>query len=140
MITLKRGLSQLSMSCQNISLPIFLHNLCPIINTCAYTIKLWGGHQLHLLTMRECEDMWGHHLNVSQLPFPPYCLEQYCTSYSTFNHFHLSFVCLNERDFLFPRSIIYLSTICAVQTPNLVTLWTSISRVLLILSNQTQRK
>ena len=33
-----------------------------------------------------------------------------------------------------------LTTICAVQTPNLVTLWTSISRVLLILSNQSQRK
>ena len=33
-----------------------------------------------------------------------------------------------------------LSTICAVQTPNLVTLRTSISRVVLILHNQSQRE
>ena len=33
-----------------------------------------------------------------------------------------------------------LMTICAVQTPNLVTLWTSISQVVLILCNQSQRK
>ena len=31
-------------------------------------------------------------------------------------------------------------TICMVQTPNLVILWTSISRVLLILRNQSQQK
>ena len=55
MITLKRGSSQLSMSHQNISLPIFLQNLWPMINTCTYAIKSWGGHQLHLLTTRECE-------------------------------------------------------------------------------------
>ena len=67
------------------SLPIFLQNLCPVINTCTYVIKLWGGCQLHLLTMRKCEVMWDHHLNnVSQLPFP--------SSYSTSNCFHLSFV------------------------------------------------
>ena len=54
-IMLKRGSSQLSMSRQNISLPIFLRNLCPAINTCAYMIKLWGGRPLHLLTTRECE-------------------------------------------------------------------------------------
>ena len=93
-ITLKRGLSQLSMSHQNISLLIFFQNLCPTINTCTYAIKLWGGRQRQLLTMRECEVMWDHHLNDSQLPFPSsqYCLEQYCTSYSTCNRFHLSFV------------------------------------------------
>ena len=72
---LKRGLSPLSMSRQNISLPIFLQNLCPAINACAFAIKLWGGRQLHLLT-RECEVMWDVGpspltLNdVSQLPFP----------------------------------------------------------------------
>ena len=94
MTTLKRGSSQLSMSRQNISLLIFLQNLCPAINTCTYVIKSWGGHPLHLLTMRECEVLWDCHLNVSQLPFPSsqYCLEQYCTSYSTCNRFHLSFV------------------------------------------------
>ena len=38
--------------------------------------------------------LWDHYLNVSQLPFPSsqYCLEQYCTSYSTSNRFYLSFV------------------------------------------------
>ena len=58
-IMLKRGLSQLSMSHPNISLPIFSQNLCPTINTCTYVIKLWGGHQLLLLTMRECEVIVG---------------------------------------------------------------------------------
>ena len=91
---LKRALSQLSMSLQNISLLIFLQNLCPVIKTYAYVIKLWGGHQLHLLPTRECEVMWDHHLNVSQLPFPSsqYYLEPYCTLYRTCNCFHLLFV------------------------------------------------
>ena len=90
----KRALSQLSMSHQNFSLLIFLQSLCPANNTCAYAIKLWAGRQLQLLTMRECEVMRDHHLNVSQLPFPSsqYCLEPYCTLYSTCNHLHLSFV------------------------------------------------
>ena len=55
----KRGSSQLSMSHQNISLPTFLHNLCPVINTCAYTIKSWGGRPIHLLNTRECEVVVG---------------------------------------------------------------------------------
>ena len=55
MTTLKRGSSQLSMSHQNISLLIFLQDLCPMIDTCPYAIKSWGGRQLHLLTTRECE-------------------------------------------------------------------------------------
>ena len=94
MITLDRGSSQLSMSRQNISLPILLQNLCPAINACAYMIKLCSGCQLHLLTMRECEVMWDHHLNVFQLPFQSaqYCLKQHCTSYSTCNCFHLLFI------------------------------------------------
>ena len=48
--------------------------------TCTYAIKLWGGRQIQL-------GVWDHHLMSSQ-----YCLEQYCTSYSTLNRFHLSFV------------------------------------------------
>ena len=63
--TLKRESSQLSMSRQNISLPIFLQNLCPAINTCTYAIKSWGGCPLHLLTTRECEVVVGS---------PPICL------------------------------------------------------------------
>ena len=55
----KSGSSQLSMSHQNISLPTFLQNLCPAINTCTYAIKSWGGHPLHLLTTRECEGVVG---------------------------------------------------------------------------------
>ena len=47
------------MSHQNINLLIFLQNLCPTINACASAIKLWGGCQLHLLTMRECEVIVG---------------------------------------------------------------------------------
>ena len=90
---LKRGSSQLSMSCRNISLPIFLQNLCPTINTCAYMIKSWGRRRLHLLTMRECEVIVG--LSPKCLPTSvPVLLEQYCTSYSTSNHFHLSFFIL----------------------------------------------
>ena len=30
-----------------------------MIHTCMYAIKLWGGHPLHLLTMRECEVIMG---------------------------------------------------------------------------------
>ena len=47
--------------------------------------------------------LWDCHLNVSQLLFPSfqYCLEQYCTSYSTCNHFYLSFVYFIYRNFLF---------------------------------------
>ena len=44
-----------------------------------------------------------------------------------------------QQDFINARTL-PISTICAVQTPNLVTLWTSISRVVLILCNQSQRK
>ena len=59
MIMLKRGSLQLSMSHQNISSPIFLPNLCPMINTCTNVIKLWGRRPLHLLTTRECEVIVG---------------------------------------------------------------------------------
>ena len=54
-----KGSLQLSMSHQNISSPIFLRNPCPVTNTCAYTIKSWGGRQLHLLNTRECEVIVG---------------------------------------------------------------------------------
>ena len=56
---LKMGTLKSSMSRQNISLPIFLPNLCPVTNTCASMIKLWGGHPLHLLNTRECEVIMG---------------------------------------------------------------------------------
>ena len=48
--------------------------------------------------------LWDRHLNVSQLPFPSsqYCLEQYCTSYSTSNRFHLSFVYFTQCDVFIP--------------------------------------
>ena len=59
MTTSKRGSSQLSMSRQNISSPIFLRSLCPVINTSAYVIKSWGGRLLHLLNTRECEVVVG---------------------------------------------------------------------------------
>ena len=93
---LKKGSSKLSMSRQNISLPIFLRNLCLVINTYAYAIKSWGGHPLHLLNTRECEVIVGSaskcFLPTSVPVLPIYCLEQYCTAYSTYNRFHLSFV------------------------------------------------
>ena len=55
----KRGLSLLSMSHRNINSPIFLPNHGPMINTCAYTIRSWGGRPLHLLNTRECEVVVG---------------------------------------------------------------------------------
>ena len=75
-ITLKRGSSQLSVSHQNISLPIFLQNLCPAINTSAYMIKSWGGRPLHLLTMRECEVVVGSSPKClpTSVPFLPILL------------------------------------------------------------------
>ena len=56
---IEKGSLKLSMSHRNISLPIFLRNLCPMTNTCASMIKLWGGHPLHLLDTRECEVIVG---------------------------------------------------------------------------------
>ena len=61
--------------------------------------------------------------NTSSSALPSYFTYAHSALYQFFDVFFLSF-----------------TTICAVQTPNLVTLWTSISRVLLILSNQSQRK
>ena len=55
----KKGSLKLSMSHLNISSPIFLCNLCPMINTCASAIRLWGGRQLHLLNTSECEVIVG---------------------------------------------------------------------------------
>ena len=40
--------------------------------------------------------------------YAPYCLEQYCTSYSTCNRFHLLFVSFIEHDFSIP---IFISNI-----------------------------
>ena len=59
MIMWKRGLSLLSMSHRNINSLIFLPNHCPVINTCTYAIRSWGGRPLHLLNMRECEVVVG---------------------------------------------------------------------------------
>ena len=55
----KRGLSLLSRSHRNINSLIFLPNHCPMINTCAYAIRSWGGRPLHLLNTRECEVVVG---------------------------------------------------------------------------------
>ena len=106
MTTLKRGSSQLRMSRLNISLSIFLQNLCPMIYTCAYAIKSWGGCQLHLLTKRECEVIAGPSLKClpTSVPVLPILLRailyflQYMESFSPI-------VCLF---YLTPFSILYI--------------------------------
>ena len=117
-ITSKRGSSQSSMSHQNISLLIFLQNLCPVINTGAYAIKLCGGRQLQLLATRECEVMLDHHLNISHFcSHPPnivrailYCL-QYLQSFPPIIHlfyltqFYLPYIFISNIQ---PESPIYL--------------------------------
>ena len=66
----KKDASQLSTSRQNISSLIFLLNLCPVINTCAYAIKSWGGRPLHLLNARECEVVAGSSLKCLPTSIP----------------------------------------------------------------------
>ena len=106
----KRGLSPLSMSHRNINLLIFLQNHCPMINTCAYAIRSWGGRPLHLLNTRECEVIVG---TTSQLPFlsSQYCLEQYCTPYNIYIRFHLSFVYFYLTRCLHPYLLLLLLSI-----------------------------
>ena len=79
----EKGLITIEHVHQNISSQTFLHGV-DIHSTCSPrgSVKL----------------LWDCHLNVSQLPFPSsqYCLEQYCTSYSTCNRFHLLFIYLTN--------------------------------------------
>ena len=119
MTTLKRGSSQLRMSRLNISLPIFLQNLCPMIYTCAYAIKSWGGFQLHLLTMRECEVTAGPSLKClpTSVPVLPILLRailyflQYMQSFSPIvclfylTQFSILYIFISTIQ---PRSPIYL--------------------------------
>ena len=66
----KRGLSLLSMSHRNINSLIFLPNHCPVINTCTYAIRSWGGCPLHLLNTRECEVAVGTTSNCLPTSIP----------------------------------------------------------------------
>ena len=99
----KRGLSPLSMSHQNINLPIFLQNHCPTINVCAYAIKSWGRRPLHLLNTRECEVIVGTTSNClpTSVPVLPILLRailyslQYLCSFPPIVHLFYLTRCLH---------------------------------------------